>query len=103
VILGDGTARYRLVRRAGLLAAGDELVVPAGRPHVDPFNPGGPPVTVRTVFSPGPVSLFRYGRTLGQALRDGTVNAQQELPLGHLLLMLAQPDTVILAAGLRRR
>jgi hypothetical protein len=40
------------------VAAGDELVVPPGRPHVDPYNPGGPPV------------------------------------------MLAQPDTAILAAGL---
>jgi hypothetical protein len=46
------------------------------------------------------VSLLAYGRTLGHALRDGAVNAQQELPLPHLLLMLAQPDTAILAAGL---
>jgi mannose-6-phosphate isomerase-like protein (cupin superfamily) len=100
VVLDGGTARYRLGGRTGLLAAGDELVVPPGRPHVDPFNASSQPVTVRAVFSPGPVSLLAYGRTLGQALRDGAVNAQQELPLAHLLLMLAQPDSAILAAGL---
>jgi hypothetical protein len=100
-LLLDGvTARYRLGRRRGVLAAGDELVIPPGRPHVDPFNATGAPVTVRSLYSPGPVSLLAYGRTLGQAIRDRRTNAQQELPLPHLLLMLAQPDSVILAAGL---
>lgn len=100
LVLNGGTARYRLGGRLGLLAAGEELVIPPGRPHVDPFNPGGHPVTVRSVFTPGPVALLAYGRTLGQALRDGSVNAQQELPLPHLLLMLAQPRSPILAARL---
>jgi quercetin dioxygenase-like cupin family protein len=102
VVLDGGPARYRLgfSGRARILALGEELTVPPGRPHVDPFNDGDQPITVRSVFSPGPVSLLAFGRTLGQAIRDGQVNAQQELPLPHLLLMLAQADSVIFAAGL---
>ena len=100
VLLDGGSARYRLGGRDRVLSAGEELVIPAGRPHVDPFNATDQPITVRSVFSPGPVSLLAFGRTLGQAIRDGKTNAQQELPLPHLLLMLAQPDSVILAARL---
>jgi quercetin dioxygenase-like cupin family protein len=100
VLLDGGAARYRLDGRDRGLSAGEELVIPPGRPHVDPFNAADQPITVRSVFSPGPVSLLAFGRTLGQAIRDGKTNAQQELPLPHLLLMLAQPDSVILAAGL---
>jgi hypothetical protein len=100
VLLDGGAARYRLGRRAGTLTAGEELIIPPGAPHVDPYNAADQPVTVRSVFSPGPVSLLAYGRTLGQAIRDGKTNAQQELPLPHLLVMLALPGSVIFAAGL---
>jgi hypothetical protein len=100
VLLDGGPARYRLGGRGHVLTAGDEVIIPPGRPHIDPFNAGDQAVTVRSVFSPGPVSLLTYCRTLGQALRDGKTNAQQELPLPHLLLMLAQPNSVIFAAGL---
>ncbi len=99
VLLDGGAAVYRSGGRRRVLAPGEELTIPPGRPHVDPFNDGDQPVTVRSVFTPGPVSLLAYGRTLGQAIRDGKTNAQQELPLPHLLLMLAQPDSVIFAAG----
>jgi hypothetical protein len=100
VLLDGGAARYRLGRRGRVLIVGEELSIPPGRPHVDPFNATDQPITVRSVFSPGPVSMLAFGRTLGQAIRDGKTNAQQELPLPHLLLMLAQPDSVIFAAGL---
>lgn len=102
VLLDGDAARYRLgfPRRGRVLAPGEELIIPPRRPHVDPFNDGDEPITVRSVFTPGPVSLLAYGRTLGQAIRDGKTNAQQELPLPHLLAMLAQPDSVIFAAGL---
>jgi hypothetical protein len=66
----------------------------------DPYNDSDQPITVRSVSSPGPVSLLGHSRTLGQAIRDGKANAQQELPLPHLLLMLAQPGSVTFAAGL---
>jgi mannose-6-phosphate isomerase-like protein (cupin superfamily) len=100
VLLDGGMARYRRGRRDGVLREGEELVIPPGVPHVDPYNDSDEPVTVRSVFSPGPVPLLGHSRTLGQAIRDGKVNAQQELPLPHLLLMLAQPGSVIFAAGL---
>lgn len=100
VLLDGGVARYRLGRRGGVLTEGDELVTPPGRPHVDLYNDSDQPITVRSVFSPGPVSLLALSRTLGQAIRDGKVNAQQELPLPHLLLILAQPGSVTFAAGL---
>jgi mannose-6-phosphate isomerase-like protein (cupin superfamily) len=100
VLLDGSAARYRRGGRDGVLREGDELAIPPGVRHTDPYNDSDQPITVRSVFSPGPVSLLGHSRTLGQAIRDGKVNAQQELPLPHLLLMLAQPGSVTLAAGL---
>jgi quercetin dioxygenase-like cupin family protein len=100
VLLRGGAARYRLAGRAGVLREGDELSIPPGVRHIDPYNASDQPITVRSLFSPGPVTLLSHSRTLGQALRDGAVNAQQELPLPHLLLMLAQPGSVTFAPGL---
>jgi hypothetical protein len=100
VLLDGDAARYRQGRRAGVLRNGDELVTAPGVPHTDPYNDSDQPITVLSLFSPGPVPLLGYGRTLGQAIRDGKVNAQQELPLPHLLLMLAEPGSVTFAAGL---
>jgi hypothetical protein len=100
VLLDGPAARYRRGRRGGVLRAGEELFIPPGVPHIDPYNDSDKPITIRSLFSPGPVALLGYIRVLGQAIRDGKVNAQQELPLPYLLLMLAQPDSATFAAGL---
>ncbi|SHN48100.1 cupin domain-containing protein [Cryptosporangium aurantiacum] len=100
-LLLDGTAaRYRRSGRGGLLRPGDDVVIPPGVRHTDPYNHTDEPIVVRSLFSPGPVSLLSHSRTLGRAIRDGNVNDQQELPLPHLLAVLAQPGSVTFAAGL---
>lgn len=96
---GDG-ARYRRGRRTGRLAQGDVLTVDPGVPHVDPYNDGDRPLVVRTLYTPGPVWLMSFGKTLGHAIRDGKVNSQQELRLAHLLLMLGTPGSVTYAAAI---
>src|SRR5205823_1960493 len=35
----SGRAAYRLGRDEGVLEAGEELVIPRGVPHLDPYNP----------------------------------------------------------------
>jgi cupin domain len=100
LLLAGTAARYRCGKRDGVLREGAELVVPPGERHVDPYNDGDQPITVRSLFSPGPVAFLGHSRTLGRAIRDGRVNDQQELPLPHLLLMLAQPGSGTVAAGL---
>ncbi|QLY28270.1 cupin domain-containing protein [Nocardia huaxiensis] len=97
-LLAGPSARYRRGLRAGTLKTGDALVIPPGAAHVDPYNDTDEPVVVRTVYTPGPVWLMSYGKTLGQAVRDGNVNAQHELRPAHLLLMLGTPGSVTFAA-----
>jgi hypothetical protein len=98
VLLRGTAARFRRGGRPGTLTAGEEVIIPPGLRHVDPYNDTGEPIVVRTLYSPGPVWLLSYGRMLGRAIRDGRVGAQQELPLLHLLLMLGSPGSVTRAA-----
>ncbi|RMI30111.1 cupin domain-containing protein [Nocardia stercoris] len=99
-LLAGERATYRLGRRTRTLAPGDDLIVEPGVPHTDPYNDSDQPIVVRSLYSPGPVWLLAFARTLGQALRDGKVDAHQELRLPHLLLMLGSPGSVTFAAGI---
>jgi mannose-6-phosphate isomerase-like protein (cupin superfamily) len=94
-----GVARYRIGKAWRELEPGEELVIPAGTPHLDPYNDTGGALEMTTLFSPGPMYLFHYARTLGQAIRDGNVNSQQEFKLLHLMVMLNQPGGSTYAAG----
>ncbi|WP_067821348.1 cupin domain-containing protein [Nocardia inohanensis] len=97
-LLAGESARYRCGRRTGRLKVGEPLIIPSGTPHVDPYNDTGQPIVVRTLYSPGPVWLLSFGKTLGQSIRDGKVNSQQELHFLHLLMMLGTPGSVTFAA-----
>ncbi|BEK96000.1 hypothetical protein [Nocardia seriolae] len=46
--------------------------------------------------------MLSFGRTHGQALRDGNTNSQQELRFLHLLSMLGAPGSVTYAAAIPR-
>ncbi|MFC9993901.1 cupin domain-containing protein [Nocardia sp. NPDC127526] len=100
LLLAGPRARYRLGWRTALLKTGESVTVPPGKPHIDPYNDSDTPIVVRTLYSPGPVWMLSYGKTLGQALRDGNVNSQQELHLPQLLLMLGTPGSTTFAATL---
>ncbi|WP_040808454.1 hypothetical protein [Nocardia concava] len=99
-LLDGPRARYRRGLRSGSLTTDDELIIPPGAAHVDPYNDTDRPITIRTLYSPGPVWMLSFGRTLGQAVRDGKTNAHQELHFLHLLMMLASPGSVTYAAGI---
>ncbi|WP_198347769.1 cupin domain-containing protein [Nocardia terrae] len=99
-LLSGRAARYRRGIRSGTLPLGDELIIPPGAPHVDPYNDSDEPIVLRTLYSPGPVWMLSFGKTLGHAIRDGNTNSQQELRLLHLLMMLGTPGSVTFAAGL---
>ncbi|WP_067537931.1 hypothetical protein [Nocardia crassostreae] len=98
-LLDGPRARYRRGLRSATLTADVPLTIPPGAAHIDPYNDTDHPIVVRTLYSPGPVWMLSYAKTLGQAIRDGNVNSQQELHLPHLLMMLGQPGSVTFAAG----
>lgn len=100
VLLEGASARYRCGGQDGILGTREELAIPAGTPHIDPYNDSDEPITVRTLFSPGPMHVVVLGRTHGQALRDQCVDSQQELTLPHLISVLAERDSCTYAAGL---
>lgn len=95
-----GIARYRIGKESGELGPGEELVIPPGAPHVDPFNDTDEALQMTTFFSPGSAWMTMFGRTHAQAIRDGNVDPQQQLKPLHLMLMLNQPGGTTFAAGL---
>ncbi|WP_067708957.1 cupin domain-containing protein [Nocardia yamanashiensis] len=99
-LLDGDSARYRCGHKGGRLTKDEVLTVEPGAPHIDPYNDTDRPIVVRTLYTPGPVWLMSFGKTLGQAIRDGKVNAQQELRLLHLLMMLGTTGSVTYAATL---
>ncbi|MEV6431661.1 cupin domain-containing protein [Nocardia sp. NPDC051463] len=99
-LLAGAQAGYRNGGRTRTLSPGDDMIIEPGVPHTDPYNDTDAPIVVRSLYSPGPVWLLSFARTLGQALRDGKVNSQQELHLPHLLMMLGTPGSVTFAAGI---
>ncbi|MEC3956421.1 cupin domain-containing protein [Nocardia sp. CDC153] len=100
LLLEGARARFRRGRRSGILEPGEVLTIPADTPHVDPYNDSDQPIVLRTLYTPGPVWLLAFGRTLGQAIRDRQTNGQQELRLLHLLMMLGTPGSVTYAASI---
>lgn len=74
----SGRAVYRLGREEGTLEAGEELVIPAGVPHLDPHNPFDEPLEFVTAARPMRQPILVYARTFGNALRRGTLTDQQQ-------------------------
>jgi len=74
----SGRAAYRLGRTEGVLEAGEELLIPIGVPHVEPHNPFDQPLELISAARPMRQPVLVYIRTLGNAIRRGEVNDQQE-------------------------
>lgn len=91
-IVRFGIARYRIGKETGELGPGDELVIPPGTPHVDPYNDTDEALQMTTFFSPGSAWMVMFGRTLAQAIRDGNVDQQQQLKPLHLMVMMTAID-----------
>jgi mannose-6-phosphate isomerase-like protein (cupin superfamily) len=74
----SGRAVYRLDGKEGTLEAGEELIIPAGVPHLDPYNPFDEPMEFVTAARPMRQPILIYARTFGMALRRGTLTEQQQ-------------------------
>jgi hypothetical protein len=69
---------YWLDGKEGTLEAGEELIIPAGVPHLDPYNPFDEPMEFVTGARPMRQPILIYARTFGMALRRGTLTEQQQ-------------------------
>jgi mannose-6-phosphate isomerase-like protein (cupin superfamily) len=74
----SGRAVYRLDGEEGALEPGDELIIPAGVPHLDPYNPFDEPLEFVTAAKPMRQPILVYARTFGMALRRGELTEQQQ-------------------------
>ena len=84
-VLG-GHARYEVEGVPRALAAGEEILLPRGTAHVDPYPDGTERVVVRNVGHPEVAGARDYARALGRAIRDGNANAQDEFPFLQLMV-----------------
>ena len=84
LIEADGSER--------LFAAGDRVEMTPGRPHRDPWNPGGGDLIVRGTFEPSTPFIEAYADTLIHHFREGTTNDQDEMPLIQIIAIASETD-----------
>lgn len=94
-----GHARYDVDGLPSALAAGDEIFLPRGTVHVDPYPDGAEPLVVRNVGDPEVAGARDYVRALGRAIRDGKTNAQDEFRFLHLMVVLRAGRSKSFVAG----
>lgn len=82
-IEGEGTIELDGERRP--LRAGDRVVIEPGRAHRDPYVPADGELLVKGTFNPPSPFIEAYAEAWVHHLRQGTVNAQDELPLLQVL------------------
>jgi mannose-6-phosphate isomerase-like protein (cupin superfamily) len=97
--VAGGRLRYRIGREEAILEADQELVIEPGVAHLDPYNPFDEPAVVTNTVSPASAFASVWARTLGQALRDGILDDQQEFRLPHLMLLLSHEGAETFAPG----
>ena len=80
-VIESGAAIARLGRRKLRLGPGDELDVPVGQSHVNPYNAGDEDFVYRHSFAPASDFALAYVETLGHLMRERRADGQDEVPL----------------------
>jgi mannose-6-phosphate isomerase-like protein (cupin superfamily) len=83
-----GTARATLDGEQRTLSAGETFRIPRSVWHENPHNPDGEEMVLRGRFDPVTPLARTYVATYGQLLRDGKLNAQDELKPLQLFAIL---------------
>lgn len=96
-VVGEGTLEVDGEERP--LPAGESVSIEPGTPHRDPWS-GDEAFTVRGHFSPCPAFIEAYAEAWAHHMREGTVNAQDEMPLLQILLLAKEHDGRSYRAGI---
>jgi mannose-6-phosphate isomerase-like protein (cupin superfamily) len=75
----SGRARAAVGKAERSLTAGDELRLPPGARHVDPWNDGAEPLVYRVTVGPVPEFIRAYAEVYLEQLLAGRLNRQDEL------------------------
>jgi hypothetical protein len=88
-VVESGRAVGRFDGRRIELGPGDELEVPIGASHVNPYGTGTEKLVIRVSFEPASAFILGYAETLGHMTAAGTSDKHGEVPvlaafwLGH--------------------
>jgi mannose-6-phosphate isomerase-like protein (cupin superfamily) len=96
----EGRARAKVDGTEHELAAGDELVIPRGAAHLNPYNDTDAPMRFRQTIEPSLPFADIYLATAGDALERGRLTKQDELPLPAVFLVIAASGGQSYAAGI---
>lgn len=77
----SGRATARVDGRSMELGPGEQLDVPLGSSHVNPYNKGGEDLVLRHAFDPASDFALGYVETLGHLMSAGRTDRQGEAPL----------------------
>jgi hypothetical protein len=81
---------------------GDRVPLEAGTAHRDPWNPGDGGLIVRGSFDPCTAFIEGYAEAWAHHMREGTVNAQDEMPLMQILVIAKEAGGKSYRAGVPR-
>lgn len=101
-IVERGHAAARSGGRKRELGPGDELAVPAGGKHMNPWNPGDEDVLMRHVIEPASGFALGYVETLCHLMLEGRTDRQGEVPLSAAFAVAGATRSQTFAAGLPR-
>jgi mannose-6-phosphate isomerase-like protein (cupin superfamily) len=107
----DFTQTWEAVRGTGAIevegekrefGAGERVRLEPGTPHRDPFNAGEAEFVVRGTFEPSTDFIEVYAEAWAHHMREGTVNAQDEMPLMQILAIARATGGESYRAGVPR-
>jgi mannose-6-phosphate isomerase-like protein (cupin superfamily) len=101
-VVEAGTATARLGRRHLELGVGQELEVPVGMAHVNPYNGAAELLVMRQTVDPASPFALGLFATLGEMSRAGRVDRHGQLPLLAAFAVAHATRSQTYAAGVPR-
>jgi mannose-6-phosphate isomerase-like protein (cupin superfamily) len=101
-VIESGTAEARLDGKRLELGPGDQMVVPARRSHVNPYNRGSEDLVYTQSAEPTPAFIEAFVQTYGNCLAAGKTDRQDEIPLMAAFAAAHLTDSDTYATGAPR-
>ena len=98
----SGTATAVLGREKRTLRAGDELAVPIGGHHKNPYNEGDEDLVFLHAFEPSSVFTDAFVDTFGRLLAEDGLSRNGEMPLPVAFAIADRTDSQSYATGVPR-
>jgi mannose-6-phosphate isomerase-like protein (cupin superfamily) len=96
----SGTAQMQIAGAKRTLSAGEEVTVPTGVAHRDPYNDGPGTLVFRAEIDPSPEFITEFAEALVHMFEHGGLNKRDELSLLQIFVMTKEADGQSFRAGI---